>query len=109
MPDTSTVCSPAVVVSSHAPRKACAACRRATCAATARSSSSASSSSSPSSWYESRFDLMDYLLDVVIFFPLVGAVAVGFIPRERIEWLRLGALAVTVVTFLLSLGVLVNF
>ncbi|HZA20650.1 MAG TPA: NADH-quinone oxidoreductase subunit M [Actinomycetota bacterium] len=52
---------------------------------------------------------MDYLLDVVIFFPLVGAVAVGFIPRKRIEWLRMGALAVTVVTFLLSLGVLVNF
>jgi NADH-quinone oxidoreductase subunit M len=52
---------------------------------------------------------MDYLLDVVIFFPLVGAVAVGFIPRERIEWLRMGALAVTAVTFLLSLGVLVNF
>ncbi len=52
---------------------------------------------------------MDYLLDVVIFFPLVGAVAVGFIPRERIEWLRLGALAVTGITFLLSLGVLVNF
>jgi NADH-quinone oxidoreductase subunit M len=52
---------------------------------------------------------MDYLLDVVIFFPLVGAVAVGFIPRERVEWLRMGALAVTAITFLLSLGVLFNF
>jgi NADH-quinone oxidoreductase subunit M len=52
---------------------------------------------------------MDYLLDAVIFFPLAGALVVGFIPRERIEWLRLGALAVTTITFLLSLGVLINF
>jgi NADH-quinone oxidoreductase subunit M len=52
---------------------------------------------------------MNYLLDVVIFLPLVGAIAVGFIPRERVEWLRMGALAVTTITFLLSLGLLVNF
>src|SRR3990170_7912372 len=52
---------------------------------------------------------MDYLLDVVIFSPLVGAVVLGFIPRERVEWLRLGALAITTVTFVLALGVLFNF
>jgi NADH-quinone oxidoreductase subunit M len=52
---------------------------------------------------------MDYLLDVVIFSPLVGAVVLGFIPRERLDWLRVGALAITTATFLLSLGVLFTF
>jgi NADH-quinone oxidoreductase subunit M len=52
---------------------------------------------------------MDFLLDVVIFFPLAGALALAFVPSDRIESLRLGALAVTTVTFLLSLGVLASF
>ena len=49
------------------------------------------------------------ILDLVIFAPLVGAVLVGFIPKERVATVRLGALVVTLVTFLLSLGILVEF
>lgn len=49
------------------------------------------------------------ILDIVIFAPLVGAVGVGLIPKERVETVRLAALAVTLVTFLLSLGILVGF
>ncbi|MDP9069536.1 MAG: NADH-quinone oxidoreductase subunit M [Actinomycetota bacterium] len=49
------------------------------------------------------------ILDIVIFAPLVGAVLLGFIPKERIEVLRLAALAVTLITFLLSIGVLLQF
>jgi NADH-quinone oxidoreductase subunit M len=49
------------------------------------------------------------LLDLIIFLPLVGAVAIGFIPKDRVETIRIAALIVTLVTFALSLGVLVNF
>ena len=48
-------------------------------------------------------------LDLAIFAPLVGAVLVALVPRERVAWMRTAALAVTLVTFLLSLGVLFNF
>ncbi|MGH2808842.1 MAG: NADH-quinone oxidoreductase subunit M [Actinomycetota bacterium] len=48
-------------------------------------------------------------LDVVIFAPLAGALLLGFIPKDRDIALRYGALIVTVVTFLLSLGVLWQF
>ena len=51
----------------------------------------------------------DQILDVVIFAPLLGAVLVGVIPKERAATVRLAALAVTLVTFLLSLGILVQF
>ncbi len=49
------------------------------------------------------------LLDLVIFTPLVGAILVGFIPKDRVEVLRLATLAVTLVTFVLSVGVLLQF
>jgi NADH-quinone oxidoreductase subunit M len=49
------------------------------------------------------------LLNVVIFAPLAGAVVVAAIPKERVDWPRLAALAVTLVTFVLSIGVLVQF
>ena len=48
-------------------------------------------------------------LDVVIFAPLAGAVIVGFIPKDRVPAIRWTALAVTLLTFVVSLGVLVNF
>ena len=48
-------------------------------------------------------------LDIVIFLPLAGAIVIGLIPRDRHETIRLAALAVTTVTFAISLGVLVNF
>jgi NADH-quinone oxidoreductase subunit M len=48
-------------------------------------------------------------LDAVIFLPLLGAVLIGFIPKDRVETIRLAALIVTLAAFLLSLGVLVNF
>jgi NADH-quinone oxidoreductase subunit M len=49
------------------------------------------------------------VLNVVIFAPLAGAVAVGVLPKDRLEWPRLTALAVTVITFLLSVALLVQF
>lgn len=48
-------------------------------------------------------------LDVTIFAPLVGAIVIGFIPKENLRALRLGALVVTIVTFAVSLGVLAGF
>ena len=48
-------------------------------------------------------------LDIVIFLPLVGAVALCFVPKDRIELLRLGALGITLVTFALSIPVLLDF
>ena len=49
------------------------------------------------------------ILDIVIFAPLLGAVLVGLVPKERVETVRLAALAVTLVTFFVSLGILVEF
>jgi len=49
------------------------------------------------------------MLDVVIFAPLVGAVLLALVPRAGDGLLRYGALAVTLVTFVLSLFVLVDF
>ena len=48
-------------------------------------------------------------LDMVIFLPLAGAVLVGLIPKGRVGVLRATAVAVTVLTFLFSLGILINF
>jgi NADH-quinone oxidoreductase subunit M len=48
-------------------------------------------------------------LDVAIFLPLAGALALGFVPRSKVTVVRAGALAVAVLTFLVSLGVLVSF
>lgn len=48
-------------------------------------------------------------LDAVIFAPLIGAVVVGFVPSRNLGLLRVVALATTIVTFLISVGMLVNF
>ena len=48
-------------------------------------------------------------LDAVIFAPLVGAVVVGFVPSRSLGLLRTFALATTILTFLTSVGMLVNF
>lgn len=48
-------------------------------------------------------------LDMVIFVPLLGAVALCLIPKDKVELLRLGALGVTLVTFALSIPVLLDF
>ena len=48
-------------------------------------------------------------LDVALFLPLAGAILLGLVPRTSEGALRLGALAVTVITFVVSLGLLVNF
>ena len=48
-------------------------------------------------------------LDVTIFTPLAGAVVLGLIPKGNVRALRSGALIVTLVTFLFSLGVLASF
>ncbi|MFN2488645.1 MAG: NADH-quinone oxidoreductase subunit M [Actinomycetota bacterium] len=49
------------------------------------------------------------LLNLVLFTPLIGAVVVGLLPRDNVWLLRAVALAVTLGTFALSLGVLANF
>ena len=48
-------------------------------------------------------------LDLTIFFPLLGAFALGFVPRAREGLLRWAALGVTLVTFAVSLVVLAAF
>ncbi|HEV3472409.1 MAG TPA: NADH-quinone oxidoreductase subunit M, partial [Actinomycetota bacterium] len=48
-------------------------------------------------------------LDLVIFAPLIGAVALAFVPNGRVDLLRWGALAVTTITFGLSLVLLADF
>ncbi len=53
---------------------------------------------------------MDFpFLTVSIFLPLVGALLIGFVPRDNMMMLRAAALFVTGLTFLVSLGVLVGF
>jgi NADH-quinone oxidoreductase subunit M len=49
------------------------------------------------------------LLNIVIFVPLAGAILVGLMPKNRPELARLAALVVTVVTFVLSIALLVQF
>lgn len=53
---------------------------------------------------------MDFpFLDVTIFLPLAGAIAIGFIPKDRLGATRLAALIVTTLTFVASLGLLAGF
>ena len=49
------------------------------------------------------------VLDLTIFLPLLGAVLIGLVPKDNLKLLRLGALAVTFVTFIVSLGILLGF
>ncbi len=48
-------------------------------------------------------------LDVTIFIPLAGALLIGVIPKDREREIRWAALAVTLVAFVVSVGILVNF
>ncbi|HEX2240871.1 MAG TPA: NADH-quinone oxidoreductase subunit M [Actinomycetota bacterium] len=48
-------------------------------------------------------------LDAIIFLPLIGAVLLALVPSRDVRLLRLVALAITVATFVVSLGVLANF
>ncbi|MGH2752341.1 MAG: NADH-quinone oxidoreductase subunit M [Actinomycetota bacterium] len=48
-------------------------------------------------------------LDVVLFLPLAGGILLGFLPKRSVALVRYAALAITVATFLLSLGVLASF
>ncbi len=54
-------------------------------------------------------DLLFHPLTLVTFFPLVGVVALFFIPSERRDTLRWVALATALVTFVISLLVLAQF
>jgi NADH-quinone oxidoreductase subunit M len=49
------------------------------------------------------------LLDITIFAPLIGAVALAIIPKGRDDLVRWGALVVSTVVFLLSVAVLLDF
>lgn len=49
------------------------------------------------------------LLSLVMFLPIIGAIALSFLPAEQEKAHRYGALAVTILTLLVSLGVYSNF
>jgi NADH-quinone oxidoreductase subunit M len=48
-------------------------------------------------------------LDVAIFLPLAGALLIAFLPKSNANLARWAALIVTLVTFVVSIGVLVDF
>ena len=48
-------------------------------------------------------------LDITLFLPLAGALAIACVPAKNARVIRFVALAVTVATFVVSIGVLVNF
>jgi len=50
-----------------------------------------------------------HALDVVIFLPVIGALVIGFLPREKAALIRWAALVVTLATFAVSLKVLFDF
>ncbi|HYN36067.1 MAG TPA: NADH-quinone oxidoreductase subunit M, partial [Actinomycetota bacterium] len=47
--------------------------------------------------------------DLTIFVPLIGALILGFLPKENESWFKWGALLITLVAFGVSLMVLANF
>jgi NADH-quinone oxidoreductase subunit M len=49
------------------------------------------------------------LLNIVIFAPLAGAVLVGALPKDRVQITRYTALIVTLITFALSVALLIQF
>ena len=49
------------------------------------------------------------LLSLVIFIPLIGAIVIAFIPRERLSWIRWAALATALFAWLASLLILAGF
>jgi NADH-quinone oxidoreductase subunit M len=48
-------------------------------------------------------------LSIIIFLPLVGAILIAFLPRERLSWIRGAALGTALATFVVSLFVLMGF
>jgi len=48
-------------------------------------------------------------LNATIFLPLIGGLLLSFIPREREGAIRTGAMVVALLTFAVSIGVLINF
>jgi NADH-quinone oxidoreductase subunit M len=48
-------------------------------------------------------------LTIVTFLPLLGALAIAFIPRQRLAWIRGGALVTALATFVASLVLLLSF
>ncbi len=53
--------------------------------------------------------MSDRILDLVIFAPLAGGLLLLLVPKDKDQFVRLGALAVTVLVFLLSLKLLLDF
>ncbi|MDQ3981531.1 MAG: NADH-quinone oxidoreductase subunit M, partial [Actinomycetota bacterium] len=49
------------------------------------------------------------LLDLVVFLPLIGALLLGLLPKGRDDLFRFVALAVTLATFVLSIGLVMQF
>jgi NADH-quinone oxidoreductase subunit M len=49
------------------------------------------------------------LLTIVTFLPLLGAVLIAFIPRQRLSWIRAAALVTALATFVTSLVLLAGF
>jgi NADH-quinone oxidoreductase subunit M len=49
------------------------------------------------------------LLILILFMPLMGAVALAFCPKEQHTWFKYGALGISVVTLLLSIFLLYDF
>jgi NADH-quinone oxidoreductase subunit M len=49
------------------------------------------------------------VLSVVAFLPLLGALVIAFIPRERLDWIRWAALATALATWAVSLLLMVGF
>src|SRR5438105_1871708 len=84
--------------------------RTATCSATPPSPRSASPSSSTCSWCEAEMDFLQAnLLSLVIFFPLLGAVAIAFLPRDEGGQHKGVALIASLITFVLSIPLATGF
>jgi NADH-quinone oxidoreductase subunit M len=49
------------------------------------------------------------ILSIITFLPLVGAIVIGFMPREAVRPIRMVALATALVTFVISLIMLVGY
>src|SRR5437867_590879 len=52
---------------------------------------------------------MQHLLTIVLFLPLLGALVLAALPREREGWFRIGALLVSIATFVVSVVMLYHF
>ncbi len=50
-----------------------------------------------------------FTLNLVLYFPLLGALLIACLPRDRPEWTRNAAVATSVLTFVISLGLWADF